>query len=282
MTWIEDYRTKIGMSRMQFARAVTRELGGSGERRLWVSESLIYILETWSKAVTHPKIINMIAHACGATKAQRDQFLAKDRRGYPFKHSPARVRLDMPKREAAKPVKPERSHRRDHNRRAVVIIDRAGNEVKRCESLLDAGEEIGLTASSIRVRCAHKLPSEFGAGQIYSCRYADEWDAMTPTARAADIRRARERGGETKAVPRRDYCKKAVVVLDKTGRELARYASIGEASRGEIINDDCIRNRCYRRVLQEFTSTNDSTYRFADEWDAMTPEQRERDLSAAM
>lgn len=281
MTWIEAYRTRIGMSRLQFARAITRELGGTGERRCRVSEELLYRLESWPKCVTHPKLINMIAHACGATKTQRDQFLVKERRGYPFKHSPARVR-DMPKPECPPKEKDERSHRHDHNRRSVVIIDRAGNEVKRCESVLDAAEIMGLSAPSVRARCVHKVPSEYGAGQIYSARYAEEWDAMTPTARAADIRKARESGGEVKRSKRDCAYRKAVVVLDKAGRELARYASINEASRGEVINDDCIRNRCYRRVWQEFTSTNDSTYRFADEWDKMTPEQRRKDLSAAM
>ena len=230
--------------------------------------------------------MNMIAHACGATKAQRDMFLVKGRREYPFKHSPARVKREE-RRKPTMQASPEREaekkkSRYDHNSRAVVVLDRAGNEVKRCESMTEAAEIMCLSAQSVRARCAHKVPSEYGAGQIYSARYAEEWDAMTPTARAADIRKARESGGEVKRSKRDCAYRKAVVVLDKTGRELARYASINEASRGEVINDDCIRNRCYRRVWQEFTSTNDSTYRFADEWDEMTPEQRQKDLSAAM
>ena len=102
MTWIEAYRQKQGMSREQFAAAVTRELGGTGERRKCVSANLIYLLENWPKCVTHPALITMIAHACGATKAQRDQFLAKERRDYPFRHFPARVRAEAPRRAPMK------------------------------------------------------------------------------------------------------------------------------------------------------------------------------------
>lgn len=282
MTWIEAYRQKLGMSREQFAAAVTRELGGTGERRKCVSANLIYMLENWPKCVTHPALITMIAHACGATKAQRDQFLAKERRGYPFRHFPARVRSEAPRRAPMKEEKPERNHRHDHARIAVVVLDRTGRVVRRCESMLDAAEVIGMTAPSVRARCLRRAAHEFCAGSVYTCRYAAEWDGMSQTARAADMRRALELGGDMKRKPNGGLAKRAVVVLDKAGRELARYDSIMEASRGEVTNDDYIRTRCYRKVRAEFTGKNDSTYRFAADWDKMTPEERAKDLSAAM
>ena len=64
MNWIQKYRQSIGMSRGQFARAITSQLGGSRDNRIVVPEKLIYMLEEWPKCYTHPKLADMIAAAC--------------------------------------------------------------------------------------------------------------------------------------------------------------------------------------------------------------------------
>lgn len=269
------------MTRGEFARAITRQLGGSGDRRVTVPAALIYMLEEWPNCVTHPKIADLIAAACGATPQRRDMIVAKQHRGTWHGVDGPQVVYQLPTtrlpiRAKAQPVPGDRYA---HNK-AVVVIDRAGNEVKRCASGKEAAAFMGLSSTTVYSRCAHATPLEFTVRNPYTCRYAKEWDRLTPSARAASIRRALEIAGESKIRPKGSNIARAVVAVDRTGRELARYASIGEAERGEAFNENCIRNRCKREVKREFTGTNGSTYRFASEWDAMTPEERRRDVGA--
>ena len=280
MSWIQEYRESIGLTRGQFARAITRQLGGSGDNRIVVPEKLIFMLEEWPKCYTHPRLADMIAAACGATPEQRDMIVARVHRGKWRGVDGPRVVYELPPtrlpiRAKAQPMPGDRYA---HNNRPVVVIDRAGNEVKRCASGKEAAEFMGLSTTTVYSRCAHATPLEFTVGIPYTCRYAQEWDALTPSAKAASIRMALKNAGDSRTRPKGCNIRRAVVAIDRDGRELARYASIGEAERGEAFNEDCIRNRCNRQVKNEFTGINDSTYRFANEWDAMTPEERLRDV----
>jgi len=280
--WVQEYRQSIGMSRGQFARAITRQLGGSGDNRIVVPEKLIYMLEEWPKCYTHPKLANMIAAACGATPEQRDMIVNRVHRGEWRGVDGPRVAMELPPtrlpiRAKAQPVAGDKYA---HNNKAVVVLDRAGREVKRCASGKEAAAFMGLSSTTVYSRCAHATPLEFTVGIPYTCRYAQEWDALTPSAKAASIRRALKNAGDSRTRPVGCNIHKAVVVIDRSGRELARYDSIGAASRGEAYNEDCIRNRCNRQVKNEFTGINDSTYRFAEDWDTMTPEERRRDVGA--
>lgn len=284
MTWIQEYRESVGMSREQFARAITQQLGGRGEKHRTVTAKLIYILENWPGCVTHPKLATMIARACGATPQQRDMIVAKAHRGtWRGTDGPKVVYQTPPTRLPGKAkAEPVPGDRYANNNKAVVVIDRAGIEVRRFKSGIEAADFMDISKSSVYGRCAHTVPMEFAAGKPYTCRYAQEWDALTPTAKALSIRRALELSRVCKPRANGWNLKRSVVVVTKDGRELTRYPSIGEASRGECFNIDCIRNRCNRLVKQEFRGQHEATYRFADEWDGMTAEQRAKDLGAAM
>lgn len=283
MTWIQEYRESIGMNRVQFARAITEQLGGSGDRRVTVPATLIRMLEEWPRCVTHPKIANVIARACGATPEQRDMIVHKRHRGKWHGVSGPQVVYDLPKSRRPRPIikaEPVPGDKYAHNLKSVVIIDRMGNEVKRCASGKEAAEFMGLSSTTVYSRCAHATPLEFTLHHPYTCRYAQEWDRLTATAKAASVRRSLELAGDKHTRPVGCNLKRPVVVIDRTGRELTRYSTIGEASRGEAFDGNCIRNRCMRRVKQEFRGINDSTYRYAEEWDAMSREEQLKDIGA--
>lgn len=59
MHWITEYRKKMQIGRLRFARAAR------------CSERLIFMLEE-GQGITHPIIANRIAEMCGATAEQRD------------------------------------------------------------------------------------------------------------------------------------------------------------------------------------------------------------------
>ena len=268
MGWIEAYRRRLGMSREQFAAAITHELGGG---LLTVPANLIYILESRPGAVTSPKLANLIARACGATKAQRDMIVHPSRRGEAYQHSAAAITA---KRVSERPAGGER---RAKPGRAVVILDRAGNEVARVDSVMAAAALIGASNSTVVERCHRATRQEFGATHVFTCRYADEWDGMTPAARAADMREALARGEA--ALKRGLNAARPVVAVDRAARELARYASIGDAAAGEHRSQTWIRNRCSHRVNDEQA---DRTFRFADEWDGMSKREQMKDVGAAL
>lgn len=283
MIWIEAYRRKLGMGRAEFADAITRKLGGSGDARLTVPAALITILEERPGAVTHPKLANMIARACGASPEERDMIVHRNHRGR--WHGVARAALDREhpyrKHPAATTKKARESAaegRYMRQKRAVVALDRTGSVVKRLESLTEAAYWVGLSEEAVASRCKHLTKYEFAKGNLYTFRWADEWDAMTPTARVSEIRKAAELGemaGDSNRA-------RAVVVLAADGRELARYSSVKEAEKGEKVTRQSIRHRCARKVRQEFAGDNDSIYRFADEWDQMTKLEQMKDIGAAL
>lgn len=271
------------MDREQFARAITIKLGGIGERRMVVPANLITILEEQPHPRTHPKLADLIAAACGATPEQRDMIVARRHRGTwhgvnapQLAYGPERAHTERP----AVKNKPRQGDKYAHNNKSVVVIDRAGNVVKRCASGKEAAAYMGLSSTTVYNRCAHAAPLEFTTHNPYTCRYAKEWDGLTPSAKAASIRRALKNAGDSRTRPKGCNIRRVVVAIDRTGRELARYASIGEAERGEALNGDCIRNRCYRQVKNEFTNTNGRTYRFAKEWGAMSREEQLKDIGA--
>ena len=71
---------------------------------------------------------------------------------------------------------------------------------------------------------------------------------------------------------------KPVVKVDRYGNIIDRYESLTDAVRYEAHRENSIRDRCKRRIDQEFTPQTPYTYRYADEWDNMTDEERLRDV----
>lgn len=279
--WIRDFRRSMGLSREGFARAVTYQLGGRGGDALTVTGALIGILEDRNEAVTHPRLADLIAAACGATRKQRDSIVHKKHRGtWPGVDGPRLLRDTRPRTRY--PTVPSTSNNRDryaHNNKAVVVLDRMGNEVKRFDSGKAAAAFVGVSSATVYSRCAHAAPMEFTNGSPYTARYIAEWDKLSPSAKAFSIQRALRLSGKD---ARTDYSngKKAVVVLDSRGRERTRYASIAEAATCECTSESRVSQRCNRMVKKEFAYGNDTTYRFAEEWDTMNDEQRRKDVGA--
>lgn len=71
-----------------------------------------------------------------------------------------------------------------------------------------------------------------------------------------------------------------IVVLNRYGTELCRYGSADKVSYHTGASSGCILTRCKREltVVDEFDA-HGITFRFADEWDAMTEEERIADLN---
>ena len=97
-------------------------------------------------------------------------------------------------------------------------------------------------------------------------------------------RRRAENALRSKANDAQGACSgRPVVMLDMYGKEFARFESIEEAA--QIIGSrlDGIKNRCDRSIsykVSEFIHSG-FTYRFADEWDAMSALAREADMENA-
>lgn len=281
MTWIEEYRRGVGMSREAFAAAITRKLGGKGEQRLKVPANLIYILENHPHPVTHPKLINLIARACGATKQQRDQFLVKARQEYPYSQRTTDRVVPTPHPWRTYPAATTASAREGNRkyqrqRRAVVIVNQMGTVIARADSVQDAAEIMGLSDSSVSDRLNKKIKIEFSATNKVTCRYADAWDAMTPEQQQKEMREVAQRSG----IGVKRF--KGVVVIDAQGNERGRYETVSEAASAEYVAGETVRYRCSRKTPNDFWAGAETTYRYADEWDKMTRAEQLRDIGAAL
>jgi len=266
----------MGLSREAFARAVTWQLGGRGGDALTVTGALIGILEDRNGAITHPRLADLIAAACGATVEQRDGIVHKKHRGaWPGVDGPRLIRGG----QAAKRAEP--TEHKGGNVRKVVVLDRTGEVVRRFDTLTEAAAFIGISRSGVSQRCRRIVPYEWQTGNLNTARYADEWDAMTPEQRLEDLRRAGGfESGRDYSNRARTNLKKPVVMVDRKCRELGRWPSIADAEKGARVSDTTISNRCARILKREWTPQFPFTFRFAEEWDTMNDEQRRADVGA--
>ena len=159
MTWIEEYRTARELTRAEMA-AVCR-----------ISEELVYILEEWRGAVTHPKLASRIALALGATAEQRDAIVNEIHRGkwlpkptskwarrmaeYLAEREKKRKRAENAEREAARAGELAKLYNPKGSppARQVVAVNARGREVSRYRSAKDAAEAEGLSDTTIKYRC---------------------------------------------------------------------------------------------------------------------------------
>ena len=72
--------------------------------------------------------------------------------------------------------------------------------------------------------------------------------------------------------------KRPIVEIDRNGAELARFAGMHEAARISRIHVTQMRDRCQRKLSRDEFRTFGVTWRYADEWDAMTDEERQKDI----
>ena len=69
---------------------------------------------------------------------------------------------------------------------------------------------------------------------------------------------------------------KSVVVVDRVGEVIARYSSITTAASRMRVDNGLVSRRCNHigSDLRDEFEPNSFTFRFADEWDVLTPEER--------
>lgn len=99
-------------------------------------------------------------------------------------------------------------------------------------------------------------------------RYRGTWK---PTGRPRPVATAA-------APPPRPAGIRAVVCVDRLGDVVQRFPSGQEAARRFSCTTDTVGRRCRRQVETNEFGTLGLTFRFADEWDRMSPEERRQDL----
>lgn len=254
MHWIEEWR---------HLNDVTREELGNKTR---CSAALIATLEEQNNAVTHPCIADRIADITEATMEQRDSIVPKKYRGtWTPGERPVRRRAQS---EGQKPSAVP------YNARGVVCLDRDGRELGRYQSCREAAEQMGCGKSFVYQHCGRKNVKKnelFLTG--YTFRYADEWDGMSAAEREADLRQAEWTD------PR---CQR-IVALDDAGKEIGRYLSILKAAIDNQCSETVVKLRCGRKLKAETDEFQvcGRTFRFAEEWDSMSPAERMRDMLEA-
>lgn len=144
------------------------------------SEHLLWMLANGHNVVTHPNIADRIADECRATSEQRDTLVAAKHHGT-YKPSP-------PSPTKAEEIREEISIQKN-NCRPVVAVDVLGREVSRYISAEGAAHYLYCSSRSVWRRCQRRcIKDEFEPFGI-TFRYADEYDAMTPEQRRADVAR---------------------------------------------------------------------------------------------
>ena len=70
---------------------------------------------------------------------------------------------------------------------------------------------------------------------------------------------------------------RAVVAVNRMGEAIARFESVKDAADAANGSEDCVHERCKRHVRMEFKYRG-YTWRYLKEWEAMTEEERRRDV----
>lgn len=197
--WLTDYRAQYRLTLEQLGSMI-RRVGRRKDPALWVSDLLIYRLETDPKFRTVPKLADLIAEVCGATAQQRDAMVLERYRGgwKPPRRRKAVKPVPYEKPNAAAPPKGPRCSAKGLTHgpnnpfpgaRAVVKIDRKGEVVARYASCNRAALQNSLREDQISSRCHRKGKSDEFRLTGFTFRFAEEWDGMTAEEQRADISR---------------------------------------------------------------------------------------------
>lgn len=275
--WITDFRESYGLSIEQLGRLI-RRLGAKKDPEIRCSDLLLYYLEDVKGFCTVPAIANLIAEACGATAAQRDELVLKQYRGtWKGDGKPA----IQPQTQPPPPLPVRRV--RPVQGRPVVALDVSGNVVGRYDNTVSAAACCGVIKSCVWRRCVRQMLRDEFELIGFTFRYADEWDRMTAEERRADMQRARMAPEKTKGQPPtpppKGQCGKytnarAVVILDQRGKLVGRYASNHEAAKAIGVATCTVNSRCMHFDRHKPFTTSGYAIRYADDWDAMSEEQK--------
>lgn len=275
--WLTDYRAQYGLTLEQLGSMI-RRTGRRKDPELWVSDLLIYRLESDPKFRTVPKLADLIAEVCGANVQQRDAMVLERYRGT---WKPPR------RRKAVKPVpydKPATIDPPEKTRcsakglihgpnnpfpgaRAVVKIDRKGDVVARYASCNRAALQNSLREDQISSRCHRKGKTDEFRLTGFTFRFAEEWDNMTAEEQRADISRFAGvklgRGGT--------HGSHMVTVVDRH-QHAQTYESMRLAAEGTGVRYSILQARLFKAQERRppVAVLNGLRFMFTTAWDNMT------------
>lgn len=275
--WITDLRAQYGIDLEQLGMQI-RRLGAKQDPPLRVSDILLYRLETDPKFRTVPKLADLIAEACGATAQQRDALVLEKYRGtwkpprrrkavkaVPYEKSSA---VEPPKKTRcdAKPVPQKPALKVAHE---VVRLNREGEELGRYASVSRAAINTKATSDQIISRCMRRYTLDEFKSYGYTYRYAEEWDRMSGTERAADLHRNDGVRG-TRGGGRNN---RMVTVIDRGGHTV-NYESVGIAAANVGLTYAAAIKRLRKAQDRPIHADRykDLTIMYTSDWEALTPE----------
>lgn len=276
--WLTDYRAQYGLTLEQLGSMI-RRTGRRKDPELWVSDLLIYRLETDPKFRTVPKLANLIAEACGATAKQRDALVLERYRGTwkPPRRQKATKGIQYEKPSAITPPKGSCCTARGLNHgpnnpfpgaREVVKIDRKGAVVARYASCNRAAVQNALREDQISSRCHRKGKTDEFRFMGFTFRFAEEWDNMTAEEQRADISRFAGvklgRGGT--------HGSHMVTVVDRH-KHAQTYESMRLAAEGTGVRYCILQARLFKAQERRppVAVLNGLRFMFTVDWDNLTP-----------
>lgn len=230
--WLTEFREQWGLS-IEGLGTLIRRYAARQAPNLRVSDILLERLESEKNFRTVPKLADLIAQACGATQAQRDEMVLERFRGRPYQTKakagePPVIALRNQARGGGARIGPP-SPKPEPRMRPVVMIDRDGKELLRYRSIVNAIEDTGVNKDAIICRIKRtKQMDEFETYGV-SFRLAEEWDRMTEAQRKADARRTTPREPQGRGGARRF---RAVTVIDLKAGQVIHYDSMNAAAEG--------------------------------------------------
>lgn len=106
-----------------------------------------------------------------------------------------------------------------------------------------------------------------------------ERDSIVAQKHHGKYKRNPKRKFKTRRGPRVSHSAKTVVAIDKLGNVIKRYNSTMEAANQFGCSPPNIQNRCNKmRFTKDEFKPYGMSFRYADEWDALTPEERKLDI----
>lgn len=284
--WITEFRQAHGLTLEELGRAI-RYVGRHKDPPLRVSDILLENLEMRRGYRTVPALANLIAEVCGATAMQRDALVLPCCRGTwtPTGESLIAMALQSARRsreqsEKQSPGAPDRESAKkarvvDPMRgqiRAVVQIDRQGNVLARFPNMVAAGAAMAMDPETVRKRCLGQMKRDEFQSSGTTVRFADEWSAMTVRERTEAVRKAASSPANDVTYGR------PVVVIDKNGNSW-RFPAATSAAR---MTGDSLPAICHRLKggwKRSIFNSRGFAYCYAEEWDAMSEEEKREYLT---
>lgn len=300
--WLTEFREAHGLSIEQLGWAV-RMAGKRKEPQIFIRDTTLLNLEREPGYLVIPAFADLIAEVCGATPEQRDALtlpryagrwrptgesgeMAEALQACARKRAPAKpaeapriggnppqIRAQVTATTEPPSAAPCSTPKKRHQRRAVVVIDWQGRELGRYQSIGDAAAETGIGRTLVHAHCCMR-----GDVKSHMTRkslgfvFADEWAAMTPAQR--------EKAGMKQIPAEEPMCARgrAVIAIDTDGQVLTTYRGPSHAANRCGISKDMVLRRCFRNMKSNEFSGLMITFRFKDEWERMSEEERRADL----